>query len=174
MQFNLKKSIEVLERTPIVLEYLMRGISDEWAMQNEGENTFSPFDVVGHLIHGEKTDWIARMEIILADSKNKTFEPYDRFAQFEESNGKTMNDLLQEFKILRDRNMRILLDKNLSEKELNKKGIHPALGEVTLRELLSTWVVHDLSHLAQIARVMTKQYKDEVGPWKEYIPLLNK
>ena len=174
MEFNLKKSIEVLERTPTVLEYMLRDISDDWALTNEGPDTFSPYDVIGHLIHGEKTDWVVRMEIIMSEGKDKSFEPYDRFAQYEESRGKTMNDLLTEFKSERHRTIRILLSKNLTEEDLNKKGNHPALGIVTLRQLLSTWVVHDLTHLAQISRVMAKQYKEEVGLWAEYISLLRK
>lgn len=174
MEFDLKKSLEILERTPSVLEYLLRGISDDWSMSDEGEETFSPYDVIGHLIHGERTDWMVRMEIILSDSKDKTFEPYDRFAQFEESEGKSLNDLLTEFKVERDRNIRILLSKNLTERDLDKTGIHPKFGTVTLRQLLSTWTVHDLAHLAQISRVMAKQYTDEVGPWKEYLSILKK
>lgn len=174
MNFNLKQSLEILERTPVVLEYLLRGISDDWAMNDEGEETFSPYDVIGHLIHGEKTDWIARMEIILSDKKEKTFTPYDRFAQFEESEGISLNDLLTEFKIARDRNIRILLSKDLTDDDLDRTGIHPKFGEVTLRQLLSTWTVHDLTHLAQISRVMAKQYKEEVGPWLEYLPLLTR
>jgi hypothetical protein len=174
MEFDLKKSLEILERTPSVLEYLLRGISEEWSLNDEGDETFSPYDVVGHLIHGERTDWMVRMEIILSDSENKTFEPFDRFAQFEESDGIPLNDLLTQFKVARDRNLRILLSKNLSDQDLNKTGIHPELGIVTLRQLISTWVVHDLAHLAQISRVMAKQYAEEVGPWKEYLSILTK
>jgi hypothetical protein len=174
MEFDLKKSLEILERTPSVLEYLLRGISDDWSLSDEGEETFSPYDVIGHLIHGERTDWMTRMEIILSDSKDKTFEPYDRFAQFEESDGKSLNDLLTEFKVERDRNIRILLSKNLTERDLDKTGIHPKFGTVTLRQLLSTWTVHDLAHLAQISRVMAKQYTEEVGPWKEYLSILKR
>jgi hypothetical protein len=166
--------LEILERTPSVLEYLLRGISEEWSLNDEGDETFSPYDVVGHLIHGERTDWMVRMEIILSDSENKTFEPFDRFAQFEESDGIPLNDLLTQFKVARDRNLRILLSKNLSDQDLNKTGIHPELGIVTLRQLISTWVVHDLAHLAQISRVMAKQYAEEVGPWKEYLSILTK
>lgn len=174
MHFELEKSLEILERTPVVLEYLLRGISDDWAMNDEGEETFSPYDVVGHLIHGEKTDWMARMEIILSNKQDKTFEPYDRFAQFEESDGKSLNDLLTEFKIARDKNIRFLLLKELTETDLDRTGTHPTFGTVTLRQLLSTWTVHDLTHLAQISRVMAKQYKEEVGPWINYLSILTK
>lgn len=174
MEFDLRKSLEILERTPSVLEYLLRGISEEWSMNDEGDETFSPYDVIGHLIHGERTDWMVRFEIILSDSKDKTFLPFNRFAQFEESDGISLNDLLTQFKVERDRNLRILLSKNLTEQDLNKTGIHPELGEVTLRQLISTWTVHDLAHLAQISRVMAKQYKEEVGPWQEYLSVLNR
>lgn len=174
MEFNLDKSIEILERTPYVLEYLLQGIAREWAMTNEGGESFSPYDVVGHLIHGEKTDWIVRMEIILSDGPDKTFKPYDRFAQFEESKGKTLDQLLVEFKSLRKENMRLLKSKKLDEKDLAKTAAHPSLGTVTLQQLLATWTVHDLSHIAQITRVMCKQYKEEVGPWVNYLPILTR
>jgi len=174
MEFSLHKSIEVLEKTPTVLEYLLRDSSPEWHAENEGGESFSPYDVMGHLIHGEKTDWVARMKIILSDSNEKTFAPYDRFAMFHESEGKSINDLLTEFKIERNKNISYLISLRLTENELNKTGIHPKFGEVTLRELLATWTVHDLSHLAQIARVMAKQYKSEVGHWEEYLPILNR
>ena len=173
MDFKLDKAIELLERTPGVIEVLLKGLSPEWVMNNEGDDTWSPYDIVGHLIHGEKTDWIVRMEIIIADNENKSFQPFDRFAQFEQSKGKTLQQLIDEFKALRKQNMAILISKNFSETTLNKTGIHPAFGIVTLRQLLSTWVVHDLSHIAQIARVMAKQYKTESGPWQAYLPILN-
>lgn len=172
MKFNIDQTIEVLERTPFLLEALLKDLSIEWMMSNEGEETWSPYDVVGHLIHGEKTDWIKRLEIILSEDGNKTFEPFDRFAQFEESKGKTMNQLLSEFKDIRNSNLQILRAKNITSEDFNKKGIHPALGEATLENLLSTWVVHDLNHLSQISRVIAKQYKNSVGPWIEYLPIL--
>jgi len=142
-------------------------------MQNEGGESWSPFDIVGHLVHGEKTDWITRTETILKYGKEKTFEPFDRFAQFENSKGKNINELLSEFSALRLKNLHRLNEMNIREDDLIKKGIHPHFGKVTLRELLATWVVHDLGHISQIARVMAKQYKDEVGPWKEYLPVVN-
>jgi hypothetical protein len=173
MKFNLQKAVEVLTRTPEVLGTLLGGLSDEWIYQNEGEETWSPFDVMGHLIHGEKTDWIQRMEIILSDGTNKEFTPFDRFAQFEESKGKSTAQLIAEFKDIRQQNLAILQSKTIDTVALSKKGMHPAFGEVTLEQLLATWVAHDLGHLAQIARVMAKQYKDEVGPWQEYLPILH-
>ena len=172
MEFNLDKTIEILERTPLLLEALLKDLSGEWTMSNEGKETWSPYDVVGHLIHGEKTDWIKRLEIILSEEGNKTFEPFDRFAQFEESKGKTMNQLLAEFKEIRYYNLQVLKSKDITSADFTKKGVHPALGKATLVNLLSTWVVHDLNHLSQISRVMAKQYKEEVGPWIEYLPVL--
>ncbi len=174
MNFNLDKSVDILRRTPSVLESLLKDISNDWSLNNEGQDTFSPFDVVGHLIHGEKTDWIPRIELILSNQSDKTFKPYDRFAQFEESKGKTMNQLLTEFKTLRVQNLDLLKTMNLKESDFTKTGMHPKLGPVTLQHLLSTWTVHDLSHIAQITRVMCKQYKLEVGPWVEYLPIMTK
>jgi DinB superfamily len=174
IHYNLTESIGILSRTPLVLESLLQDLPAPWVMNNEGENTFSPFDVVGHLIHGEKTDWVARMEIILSDKSDKTFEPYDRFAQLRDSEGKTLKELLAEFKTLRYNNLEILKAKNLQEKDLLKTGTHPSLGPVTLQQLLSTWTIHDLSHIAQITRVMCKQYKEEVGPWINYLPVLTR
>ena len=171
MNFNLEKSILILERTPAVLEQLLSGLPDEWVMNNEGSDTWSPYDIVGHLIHGERTDWIARTKIILNEN-HKTFPVFKRTAMFEESKGKTLGDLLAEFKAVRAENLKTLRSLNLTDKELDKTGIHPKFGEVTLRQLLATWTIHDLSHLAQIARVMAKQYKQEIGPWIEYMRLV--
>jgi len=173
MSFSIEKSIEILERTPEVLETMLGNVSAEWTENNEGGETWSVFDVLGHLVHGEKTDWLPRMEIILSDAPDKTFKPFDRFAQFEESKGKTLAQLLDEFKELRKKNIGVLRDKNLSGRTLEEKGVHPAFGEVTLSQLLATWTVHDLDHIAQISRVMAKQYKEEVGPWIEYLRILN-
>ncbi len=171
--FSITKSIEILESTPKVIESFLKGLSDEWISQNEGGESWSPFDILGHLVHGEKTDWINRTEIILKYGKEKTFKPFDRLAQFDDSKGKSLSELLDEFKTLRKRNIKRLTEMNIQESDLNKEGIHPHFGKVTLKELLSTWVVHDLGHIRQIARVMAKQYKDEIGPWKEYLPVVN-
>lgn len=173
MEFELNRTIEILERTPLALEQLLSGLSEEWTANNEGPDTWSPFDIMGHLIHGEKTDWIPRLHICLQETQG-TFTPFDRFAQFDESKGKTMADLLQEFKYLRATNLALLRAANVQLEDLDRKAAHPDLGEVTLRNLLSTWAVHDLGHIAQISRVMAKQYSDEVGPWKAYIPILSK
>ena len=172
MAFSLKRSVEILERTPDVLYTMVYGISDYWTQHNEGGETWSVFDVVGHLIHGEKADWVTRAEIILSENPDKKFAPFDRLAQFEESKGKTLAQLLEEFKLLRKKNIERLLSKNLTEKHFDKTGIHPSFGEVKLSQLLSTWVAHDLDHISQIARVMAKQYKEEVGPWIEYLKIL--
>jgi uncharacterized damage-inducible protein DinB len=172
--YALTESIGILSRTPLVLESLLQDIPIAWAFNNEGKDTFSPYDVVGHLIHGEKTDWVARMKIILSDKPDKTFERYDRFAQFKDSEGKNLNQLLEEFKSLRANNLEILKSKNLQEEDLLKTGMHPSFGSVTLQQLLSTWTVHDLSHIAQITRVMCQQYKAEVGPWVNYLPILTR
>ena len=172
MNFTIEKSIEILQRTPNVLNAMLQNISADWTSNNEGIETWSVYDIIGHLIQGEKTDWIPRIEIILSQKPDRTFEPFDRFAQFKESKGKSLTQLLDEFKILRKKNIDNLLSKKITNKNLEEKGIHPALGEVTLSQLISTWVLHDLNHIAQISRVMAKQYKAEVGPWTEYLRIL--
>ena len=172
MNFGIDKSIEILERTPDVLDAMLKGLSPEWTAKNEGKKTWSAYDIVGHLIYGEKTDWIPRMEIILSNRSNKIFEPFNRTAQFKESKGKSLTQLLREFKRLRKENIRRLRSKQLTKKELLQKGIHPVFGEVTLSQLLATWAVHDLNHITQISRVMAKQYKVEVGPWIEFLRIL--
>lgn len=174
MNFNFQKTIEILERTPSVLDALLLNMSPEWTNCNEGADTWSAYDIVGHLIYGEKTDWMPRTKIILSNSiDDKQFVPFDRFAQFTESKGKSLGQLLDEFKSLRTKNLNTLRAMKLTDNDLNKTGIHPAFGEVTLRQLLSTWAVHDLNHLAQAARVMAKHYKADVGPWVEYLRILN-
>jgi hypothetical protein len=173
MQFNLEKSYEMLERAPAVLNELLAGLSDDWILPNEGPDTFSPYDVVGHLLHGEKTDWTERIKRILEYGNTKAFDVFDRFAQYNESKGKTLQQLLDEFKRLRKENLHWLKALHLSEDDLNKKGMHPVLGEVMLKNLLATWVAHDLTHIAQITRVLAKQYKEEMGPWPEFFRILN-
>ncbi len=173
MNFSIGRSLEILTNTPNVIENLLKGLNDEWLYSNEGPDTFSPFDVIGHLIHCDKTDTMERLDIIL-NRLNKKFEPFDRFAMYKESKGKSIKDLLSEFRKLREMNLKDLKELNLTENELDMKGIHPQFGEVTLRQLIATWVVHDLSHIAQICRVMAKQYKAETGPWVEYLRILQK
>jgi hypothetical protein len=174
MEYKLTEAIEILERTPLVVEQMLSGLSDNWVINNEGPDTWSPYDVVGHLIHGEKTDWIPRMLIVLSDGGDKKFEPFDRFGQFSESKGKTLQQLITEFKEIRKQSLDTLKSKKLSDADMSKTGIHPAFGSVTLKQLLATWVVHDLAHITQIARVMAKQYSAEVGPWKVYLSVLGK
>ncbi len=172
MNFNLKKSIEILERTPAVLNTMLQGIDEEWTSNNEGPDTWSVYDIIGHLIHGEQTDWMPRTEIILSEREDKAFVPFDRFAQFEKSKGKTLQQLLDEFALLRKQGIEQLLSKNLTDNDLKKTGIHPAFGAVTLSQLLAAWTVHDLNHIAQISRVMAKQYKEASGPWPAYLKIL--
>lgn len=173
MKYNLTQAIQVLERTPASLDSLLRGLDTEWTNSNEGPDTWSPFDVVGHLIHGEKTDWIPRLQMVLEVGPPKTFTPYDRFAQQKTCLGKNMEQLLDEFSQCRAENIRILKSLRLTAEDFQKKAIHPELGPVTLEQLLSSWVVHDLGHLVQISRVMAKQYKDNCGPWPKYLTVLN-
>ena len=173
MKYSLIKSYEILDRTPAVLQALLAGLSDDWIMTNEGPETFSPYDVVGHLIHGEKTDWTTRMKMILEFGNTKTFIRWNREAMYEESKGKNLQQLLDEFTVLRKENMILFKSLNLTEVDFDRKGMHPVLGEVTLRNLLATWVAHDLTHIAQITRVMAKQYKTEMGPWSEFFRILN-
>ena len=173
MQFNLTRSLEILERTPILIESYLSGLSDEWIHQNEGGNTWSPYDIVGHLIHGEKTDWIVRAKIIIYQEGDRTFSPFDRFAQFNDSKGKSLAQLLEEFKWMRNDNLNELRAMNITEQMLDLEGIHPELGVVKLKQLLATWVAHDLGHIAQISRVMANQYKHEVGPWQAYLGIIN-
>lgn len=172
MEFTLQESFDILERTPAVLEHLLGGLSDRWTSRNQGGETWSVYDIIGHLIHGEKTDWVTRAEIILSDNPDKTFPKFDRFAQFEESKGKPLSQILAEFKEVRGENLQTIRSRNLSPADLDLKGIHPAFGAVTMSQLLATWAVHDLNHLAQIARVMAFQYKSAVGPWVEYLRIL--
>jgi len=173
MTFRLEQTIEILSQTPGTLKSLLQGLSDPWVRSNEGDDTWSAFDIVGHLIHGEETDWIPRATIILEQGTNRKFEPFDRFAQFERFASHSMDDLLKLFRQRREENLDTLRGFGLTQEKLQLKGIHPDLGEVTLRQLLATWAVHDLSHINQITRVMAKQYGEEVGPWREYIRLLN-
>jgi hypothetical protein len=173
VKYTVEQATEILERTPAVLTALLAGLSDDWVINNEGPETFSPYDVIGHLIHGEKTDWTARTKMILKFGDTKPFAQWNRFAQYEESKGKSLQQLLDEFAAIRKENMIWFKSLRLTESDLDKKGMHPVLGEVTLRHLLSTWVVHDLTHIAQITRVMAKQYKEEMGPWPEFFSILN-
>ena len=169
MRFDLATSIALLERTPAILKTWLGALPDPWTTGTEGPDTWSPYDVVGHLIHGERTDWMARLDIILGDGPRKTFASFDRFAQFQESRGKSLAMLLDEFAAVRAANLARLRALGLSEADLDRTGIHPKFGTVTARQLLATWTVHDLDHLVQVSRVMAVQLRDEVGPWIEYL-----
>jgi hypothetical protein len=171
IKYNFEQAIQILERTPSVLNCLLLGLDKKWLHSNEGGETWSPFDVVGHLLHGERTDWMARINKTLSD-EDKHFETYNRLAQFEESKGKTIQQLLAEFEEARLQNLVLLRSLKLQENDFDSVGIHPAFGEVTLRQLLSTWTAHDLAHIVQIARTMARQYKEEVGPWAQYLSVM--
>jgi DinB superfamily len=172
MSQNLEHTISLLARTPAVLDALLRDLQDAWTLRNEGDATWNAFDVVGHLLHGERTDWIPRAKRLLEFGETRAFEPFDRWGQVRESQGKSLGQLLDEFARLRSDNLRELRALNLKLEDLDKRGRHPALGVVTLSELLATWAAHDLTHLHQLSRIMAHQYRDAVGPWTVYLGVL--
>jgi hypothetical protein len=172
LTFHLDHTIALLERTPGTLAALLRDLPDDWSRANEGAQTFSSYDVVGHLIHGERTDWMVRARIILEQGESRPFERYDRFAQEKESAGRPLGALLDEFERLRHENLESLRRLNLGPSDLDRRGTHPILGTVTLRQLLATWAVHDLTHMHQISRAMAHQYRDQVGPWTVFLGVL--
>ncbi len=172
MELDLARAVAVLARTPGVLRALLGGLDEGWTRGDEGPDTFSAFDVVGHLIDGEETDWMPRARIILAGGPDPRFAPYDRFRHRARNAGRALPSLLEELARLRAANLDELRGWRLAPAQLSLPGIHPALGPVTLRQLLAAWVVHDLEHVAQASRVMAKQYRGEVGPWVPYLPVL--
>lgn len=177
-EFNLPGAVAVLTRTPAVLDALLRGMPNLWVhtnegRSNEGKDSWSAFDIVGHLIVGERTDWMPRARVILEIGEARPFDPFDRFAQEKESQGKSLDQLLDEFGRLRRENLAALQALNLPQEDFARRGTHPALGKVTLGELLATWAVHDLTHLHQLSRVMAHQYRDAVGPWSAYLGVLH-
>jgi len=174
MEFDLAAGIAVLERTPDTVRAMLAGLPAVWIDATEGPETWSPYVIVGHLIHGERTDWIPRARIILEQGPNRRFIPFDRFAQLRESQGKSLADLLDEFTTLRAENLATLKGWNLTDTELSLEGEHPELGPVTLDQLLAAWVAHDLGHIAQTARVMAKQYREAIGPWRAYLPIVDR
>ena len=174
MEVQLDHVRDILRRTPSTLNLMLQDLPYDWLMTNEGPDTWSPYDVVGHLIHGEETDWIPRAKMILEHGESRAFTPFNREAMFEKSKGKSIPDLLETFAQLRAESLRQFDELNLTPELLEKRGLHPELGPVTLGQLLATWVVHDISHVAQIARVMSKQYGEAVGPWKAYLPVLTR
>ena len=165
-------AVAVLTRTPATLDALLRGLPDDWVSANEGADTWSPIDVLGHLIHGERTDWVPRARIILEHGDARAFEPFDRFAQFAESPARNIESLLDEFASLRQQSLRDFAALHITDADLGRPGRHPAFGPVTLRQLLSTWVAHDLDHIVQISRVLARPYADEVGPWRAYLRVI--
>lgn len=171
---NLAESVEILKVTPGLLRTWLANLSSAWVHCDTGPDTFSPFDVVGHLIHGERTDWMVRLRLILEHGTSRPFERFDRLAMYEESRGKTLAMLLDEFAALRDRNLRELIGLKLTSADLQKEGMHPDLGKVTVSQLIATWVAHDLNHIDQIARTMANRHREAVGPWRAYLSVLNR
>jgi DinB superfamily len=172
MNFQISKTIEILSQTPATIKSLLGNLSDDWVYAKIDNESWNAFDIIGHYIHGEQTDWMIRAEIILAQGESVTFESFDRFAQFEISKEKTLSELLETFADLRRQNLETLKSWNLTDEQLKLKGIHPELGEVTLEQLLATWAVHDLTHIRHISIVLAKQYTENVGVWKEYLTIL--
>lgn len=171
-EFKVADAVAVLTRTPATLNALLRGLPEVWIRSNEGADSWSPFDIVGHLVHGERADWIPRARIILEHGEARTFDRFDRTAQFKENEEKSLDQLLDDFSLLRSENLTALRELKLQPADLNRRGTHPALGTVTLSELLATWAAHDLSHLHQLSRVMAYQYRFAVGPWSDFLGVL--
>jgi hypothetical protein len=171
-EFKVAEAIAVLSRTPTALNALLRGLPSIWVRGTEGKDTWSAFDIMGHLVFAERSDWMPRVRIVLEDGDARTFDPFDRFAQLKESEGKSLEQLLDDFAYLRSDNLATLQALNLRQEEMTRRGKHPALGVVTLSQLLATWAVHDLTHLHQLSRVMAHQYRDIVGPWSAYLGVL--
>ncbi len=174
MDFDITQGIAVLERTPATLRAMLHDLDTAWLDATEGPDTWSPYTIVGHLVHGEHANWVPRARSILSHSASRRLPPYDRFAHFRESEGKSLSDLLDEFTRLRADNLAALAAWRLTDAELALDGEHPEFGTVTLRQLLATWAVHDLGHIAQTARVMAKQYRDAIGPWRAYLPIVDR
>ncbi|HEV2182295.1 MAG TPA: DinB family protein [Candidatus Acidoferrales bacterium] len=172
MEQKLQDTISLLARTPAALTALLRDLPETWSLRNEGENTWNVFEVVGHLVHGERTDWIPRIKMVLQFGEAKTFEPFDREGHTREIRGKSLENLLDTFARVRTGNLEELRALNLRPEDLQRRGKHPSLGVVTLSGLLATWVVHDLTHLHQISRILAHQYRDAVGPWSAYLGVL--
>lgn len=174
MDFDLTAGVAVLERTPATLRAMLAGLPPAWTDATEGPETWSPYVVVGHLLHGERTDWIPRAQLVLARGAERRFTPYDRLAQFRESQGRSLIDLLDGFAQIRSLNLATLAGWKLTDVDLALTGEHPEFGPITLRQLLATWVAHDLGHIGQVARVMAKQYREAVGPWRAYLRIMDR
>jgi uncharacterized damage-inducible protein DinB len=171
--FVMEEAVAVLSRTPAALDALLRGLPDGWITAHEGGETWSPFDVVAHLVHCEHTDWMPRVRVILEHGDTRPFDPFDRFGHVALAKGRSLDSLLDELAIVRRSSLRDLRDLGLTEADLDRRGHHPGLGTVTLRELLATWMAHDLDHVFQISRVMARQYADAVGPWQAYLRIIS-
>ena len=174
MDFSLPHATAILARTPRALRELLAGLPAPWTDGTDGPDSWSPYVIMGHLIHGERTDWIPRAQIILAHGHNRRFAPYDRFAQFHENQGAPLETLLDLFEAARAENLATLASLELTDTQLALEGMHPEFGAVTLRQLLATWVAHDLGHIAQVARVMARQYREAIGPWRAYLPVMDR
>jgi hypothetical protein len=174
MNFDLKEAVEILERTPRTLEVFLSGLSNDWLECNEGTDTWNAKEVVGHLIEAEISDWMPRLQIILQKGEDRTFPPFDRFAHLKNTPEQSIDEKLLEFQVLRKQNIETLLESVEPKEQLELTGLHPEFGEVKLRELLSTWVVHDLTHISQIVRVMAERYRADVGPWAAYLGILRR
>jgi hypothetical protein len=172
MEFALETTAALLDRTPAALDALLRDLPDEWTLRNEGGDTWDAFDIVGHLIHADRTDWLPRARWILEHGEARAFEPFDRLGQEQASSGKSLGELLDEFAEVRARRLRELREMRLTREDLARRGLHPALGTVTLGQLLATWPAHDLTHLHQLARVMAHQYREAVGPWSAFLGVM--
>jgi hypothetical protein len=172
MKHNLQETVSLLTRTPAALDALVRDLPEAWTLRDEGEGTWSVFDVIGHLIHGERTDWMARVRSVLRFGESRPFEAFDRLGHVRESRGRSLGELLDEFARLRSENLGELRGLNLGQEDLERRGRHPVFGAVTMSELLATWAVHDLTHLHQISRIMAHQYREAVGPWSVYLGVL--
>ncbi len=172
MEHNLEHTISLLTRTPAVLDALLRDLPEAWTFRSEGEHTWSAFEVVGHLIHAERTDWMPRARLVLQFGETQPFQSFDRGGHLRESHGKSLGQLLDEFARVRSENLGELRGLHLRQEELERRGRHPALGVVTLAQLLATWAAHDLTHLHQISRIMAHQYREAVGPWSAYLGVL--
>ncbi|MDE3156993.1 MAG: DinB family protein [Acidobacteriota bacterium] len=173
MSHDLQQTVALLSRTPATLDGLLRDLPDAWTLRNEGEGTWTAFDVVGHLAYGERADWMTRARIVLESGEGRTFDPFDRLGQVRESQGKSLNQLLDEFATLRARNLDDLRALNLQPADFDRRGRHPAFGPVTLSQLLATWAAHDLTHLHQLSRILAYQYREAVGPWSRYLGVLH-
>jgi hypothetical protein len=171
VDFSLDDAREVLRRTPGALRSLLSGLPEGWLSGNEGPDTWSPYQVVGHLTHIEEVDWIDRTKVILEHGTDRAFDPVDREAGFTRFAGWSLDELLDRFGSLREANLRSL-GGLVAPEQLGRRGVHPAFGEVTLGQLLATWVVHDFNHLGQIVKAEAKQYRDAVGPWREFLPIV--